>query len=220
MQFWWGCCVFCDVTIAVSMTYLVSEDVHYFMNDFTHSVYNISSRGVTQALERPIYSSRVWLALQSRQEQLQVMLFLPCLLCLYLNQRCPPALMAIVNLGLFFGFPHTNYYTVPVLIVAKLYSNTLLVVFNSRMRIMGSREERELSTSPDLTSRLAVNFQLRGPTFARLPSVYLDDSKTIGREKNVWRDASNNPDSQVSSCIQWSSDPHKLSVALTRMICI
>ncbi|KAF8236146.1 hypothetical protein L208DRAFT_1391271 [Tricholoma matsutake] len=157
--FWWGCCVFCDVTIAVSMTYLLSRRDTGFRE--THLLVTRLTR-------------------------------------LTIETGTTTALMAIVNLGLFFGFPHTNYYTVPVLIVAKLYSNTLLVVFNSRMRIMGSREERELSTSPDLTSRLAVNSQLRGPTFARLPSVYLDDSKTIGREKNVWRDASNNPDSQMS----------------------
>ncbi|KAF8062235.1 hypothetical protein FPV67DRAFT_1367335, partial [Lyophyllum atratum] len=51
------------------------------------------------------------------------------------------ALVALTYLFLFFKFPETNYYAVPVLIIAKLYCNTLLVLFNSRMRITGGREE-------------------------------------------------------------------------------
>ena len=51
--------------------------------------------------------------------------------------------MAIINLFTFFAWPwpHTNYFTTTVLAIAKLYANTLLVLFNSRMRIIGGREE-------------------------------------------------------------------------------
>lgn len=81
--------------------------------------------------------------------------------------------MAIANLILFFRFPKTNYYTVPVLVIAKLYCNTLLVLFNSRMRIVGGREE-------DL-GQAAVSLSTRGwqmPTFNHPTSVYFEDRGT------------------------------------------
>ena len=94
--------------------------------------------------------------------------------------------MAIVNLGLFFGYPHTNLYTVPVLIIAKLYSNTLLVIFNSRMRIIGGREESALATRPEsgLPLELGSGLQDHGPIFARPPSAYLNDFKIMGNTKD------------------------------------
>ncbi|GLB39817.1 hypothetical protein LshimejAT787_0703270 [Lyophyllum shimeji] len=80
------------------------------------------------------------------------------------------ALVAVINLFLFFRYPDTNYYTVPVLIIAKLYCNTLLVLFNSRMRIAGGREDAPPSTTTfDLSTRPAAI------TFSRPPSAYLQD---------------------------------------------
>jgi len=80
------------------------------------------------------------------------------------------ALVAVINLFLFFGYPDTNYYTVPVMIVAKLYCNTLLVLFNSRMRIAGGREEDlPTTTTIDLPTRSAA------VAFSRPPSTYYQD---------------------------------------------
>ncbi|EJD01895.1 uncharacterized protein FOMMEDRAFT_141125 [Fomitiporia mediterranea MF3/22] len=45
------------------------------------------------------------------------------------------ALMAIAEVACFFALPHLNYYVCLAIIRAKLYSNSLLVVFNSRLRI-------------------------------------------------------------------------------------
>jgi hypothetical protein len=78
--------------------------------------------------------------------------------------------VAIINLILFFGYPETTYYTVPVLIIAKLYCNTLLVLFNSRMRIVGGREEDAGRTTIELPTG---NWQ--GPIFTRPPSAYVED---------------------------------------------
>ncbi|KAG6829915.1 hypothetical protein H0H92_002938 [Tricholoma furcatifolium] len=79
------------------------------------------------------------------------------------------AFVAVTNLFLFFKYPHTNYYTVPVLIIAKLYCNTLLVLFNSRMKIEGGREEiNSTNTTAGITSTRRPSF-----TFSRPPSAYL-----------------------------------------------
>jgi len=51
------------------------------------------------------------------------------------------ATMATLDVILFLSFRHANYHTVPALILAKLYSNTCLAVLNSRIRILGSRDE-------------------------------------------------------------------------------
>lgn len=81
--------------------------------------------------------------------------------------------MAITNLILFFRYPHTNYYTVPVLVIAKLYCNTLLVLFNSRMRIVGGREEDPGHATVDLHTR---GWQM--PTFNHPASVYMEEHGT------------------------------------------
>lgn len=40
---------------------------------------------------------------------------------------------------LFLAFPGHTYYAVPAVITPKLYANTILVVLNSRMQILGGR---------------------------------------------------------------------------------
>lgn len=133
---WWGCCALCDVTIAVAMTYLLSQHDSGF-----------------------------------RHTQLVV----TRLIRITIETGTCTAVMAIVNLGLFFGFPRTNYYTVPVLIIAKFYCNTLLVLFNSRMRIIGSREELALEdgyTGPPSTTRSRMSTQ--GLVFSRPTSAALE----------------------------------------------
>ncbi|KAF9467680.1 hypothetical protein BDZ94DRAFT_1305301 [Collybia nuda] len=92
------------------------------------------------------------------------------------------ALVAITNLILFFRYPKTNYYTVPVLVIAKLYCNTLLVLFNSRMRITGGREDDAQQTTADFHTR---GWQL--PTFNHPNAAYIDDHRaTIIKDEPSW----------------------------------
>ncbi|KAK0226593.1 hypothetical protein IW262DRAFT_777891 [Armillaria fumosa] len=50
------------------------------------------------------------------------------------------AVVALLNLILFFGFPHQTFHGTPALIMPKLYANTVYMVLNSRIRILGGRE--------------------------------------------------------------------------------
>lgn len=52
------------------------------------------------------------------------------------------AITATVDLILFLVFPHTAYHGCVALLLSKMYSNSLLVLLNSRIRIIGSRSER------------------------------------------------------------------------------
>ncbi|KAK0459327.1 uncharacterized protein EV420DRAFT_1333741, partial [Desarmillaria tabescens] len=45
------------------------------------------------------------------------------------------AVVSLLNLILFFTFPHQTFYTTPALILPTLYVNTVYMVLNSRMRI-------------------------------------------------------------------------------------
>ncbi|KAF8876239.1 hypothetical protein BD779DRAFT_1629511, partial [Infundibulicybe gibba] len=49
------------------------------------------------------------------------------------------AMVATLEITLFLAFPGTDYHTAPALILAKLYSNSLVVTFNSRLRIVDGR---------------------------------------------------------------------------------
>jgi hypothetical protein len=50
------------------------------------------------------------------------------------------ATIALLDIILFLGFRHNNYHTTPALTIAKLYTNSLILSLNSRMRIMGARD--------------------------------------------------------------------------------
>jgi hypothetical protein len=122
--------------------------------------------------------------------------------------------MAVVNLGLFFGYLHTNYYTVPVLIIAKLYSNALLVIFNSCMHIAGGREEYSSVMTPDLDFmthlEVETGAQEQVLTSVQPQSAYLDEwerREPGGMEAIVHRSVTMSSfcigEYNVLSCCQW-----------------
>ncbi|KAF8880085.1 hypothetical protein BD779DRAFT_1550380 [Infundibulicybe gibba] len=50
------------------------------------------------------------------------------------------AAVATIDMALFLAFRNNNYHATPALILAKLYSNTLVVILNSRLRIVDGRD--------------------------------------------------------------------------------
>ncbi|KAK0191677.1 hypothetical protein F5146DRAFT_1198102 [Armillaria mellea] len=64
------------------------------------------------------------------------------------------AVVALVTGILFFVFPHRTFYGSPVSIVSKLYANTVLVVLNSRFRIMGGQDTYTSATDILITSTM------------------------------------------------------------------
>jgi hypothetical protein len=51
-----------------------------------------------------------------------------------------PAVTAVLALTLFFACEGKSYYAVPSIVLAKFYSNSLMVLFNTRIRIIGGRD--------------------------------------------------------------------------------
>ncbi|KAK0486451.1 hypothetical protein IW261DRAFT_1604591 [Armillaria novae-zelandiae] len=64
------------------------------------------------------------------------------------------AAVALLNLILFFAFPHQTFYGTPALIMTKLYANTVYMVLNSRIRIMGGRDTYTSSTDMSFTDTM------------------------------------------------------------------
>ncbi|KAJ7656107.1 hypothetical protein DFH06DRAFT_1200129 [Mycena polygramma] len=80
------------------------------------------------------------------------------------------ALFAIISLILWFGFPGQAYYTCPTSLMAKLYSNTMMVVLNARIKIAGGRG----------TYTSVVDMASTGATLGRFrasPAVHVSVSK-------------------------------------------
>lgn len=77
------------------------------------------------------------------------------------------AVVAILVLVLFLAFPADGYYICGVLVIAKLYSTSLLVLFNSRMHIVGGRNEYSCSAEiwPRISGETAewISVQRIGP---------------------------------------------------------
>ncbi|KAK0227585.1 hypothetical protein IW262DRAFT_1454726 [Armillaria fumosa] len=64
------------------------------------------------------------------------------------------AAVALATVALFFLFPHQTYYTTPALLIPKLYANTVFMVLNSRMRIMGGRDTYTSSTDTSIPTTI------------------------------------------------------------------
>ncbi|KAK0196106.1 hypothetical protein F5146DRAFT_951861 [Armillaria mellea] len=64
------------------------------------------------------------------------------------------AVVALLNLILFFALPDQSFYTAPALLMPKLYANTVYMVLNSRIRITGGRDTYTSSTDMSITTTM------------------------------------------------------------------
>ncbi|KAI0077533.1 hypothetical protein K474DRAFT_1707280 [Panus rudis PR-1116 ss-1] len=67
------------------------------------------------------------------------------------------ATFAILDLSLFLAFQSNNYHLAPSIALSKLYSNSLLVVLNVRVQIVGGRNESMMSAQSAYTSSTQVS---------------------------------------------------------------
>ncbi|PBK82217.1 hypothetical protein ARMGADRAFT_1171066 [Armillaria gallica] len=97
------------------------------------------------------------------------------------------AVVALVILILFLAFPHQAFYVTPSLVISKLYANTIYMVLNSRIRIMGGRDTYESSTDMEITTTMmrditshSTQGAQRTPVVAITKEVYSSDDE-MGR---------------------------------------
>ena len=102
---------------------------------------------------------------------------------------------ASVDIILYYAFPHNSYHSCAATILAKLYSNSLLAIFNSRIKIVGGRDWR----SSDPAGHLEVSYDTRGQPRSGLgPIVFRTDrtatttdtySHGAPSQEDAWPDA-------------------------------
>ncbi|KAK0212264.1 hypothetical protein DFS33DRAFT_1376778 [Desarmillaria ectypa] len=64
------------------------------------------------------------------------------------------AIVALLNLILFFAFPGRIFYTTPAMLMPNLYANTVYMVLNSRIRIIGGRDTYTSSTEMSIPTTI------------------------------------------------------------------
>jgi len=57
------------------------------------------------------------------------------------------AIVAVLDLALFFGYHKGSYFLTPGVILGKLYSNSMMVILNNRVEIVGGRHSLPASSN-------------------------------------------------------------------------
>ncbi|KAK0486449.1 hypothetical protein IW261DRAFT_1590725 [Armillaria novae-zelandiae] len=115
---WRGGSAFCDIIVAICMTY-------YLMRSSTH--FRRTQIIVTKLIRLTVESGAV------------------------------TAIGTILDLILFFAFRDQIYHSTLALIMTKLYANSVYMVLNSRIRIMGGRDTYTSSTDMETTPTMIMD---------------------------------------------------------------
>ncbi|KAK0486504.1 hypothetical protein IW261DRAFT_1590773 [Armillaria novae-zelandiae] len=86
------------------------------------------------------------------------------------------AVIALLGLILYFGFPDRNFHEAPALIMPKLYANTIYMVLNSRIKIKGGQSTYTSSTDIDITTAMMTDITSHPSRGAQ---------GTVGMQENV-----------------------------------
>jgi hypothetical protein len=110
---------------------------------------------------------------------------------------------ASADIILYYAIPDKAYHACPATILAKLYSNSMLAIFNSRIRIVGGRD---WSSDSNIIS-MDTHGELRGDHSTGGPIVFSRTTRTgtssfggaIHVEQEVWTDGDG---SDIQVCCQ------------------
>ncbi|KAK0460328.1 hypothetical protein IW261DRAFT_1349853 [Armillaria novae-zelandiae] len=78
------------------------------------------------------------------------------------------SIVALLTVVLFFAFPHEIFYATPALVISKLYANTIYMVLNSRIRIIGGRDIYISSTDMEITTTMVRDITSHSTQAAKL----------------------------------------------------
>ncbi|GJE96365.1 hypothetical protein PsYK624_125600 [Phanerochaete sordida] len=121
------------VGVRLSMVQTVDDFVHFA--PWSSAIWS----GGSALCDTLIATCTTWLLLHADVQFPATKAMISRLIRIVVETGTLTATVAIANLVLFFAFPRAGYYSCGVLVIAKLYSTSLLVLLNSRMRIAGAR---------------------------------------------------------------------------------
>ncbi|SJK98192.1 uncharacterized protein ARMOST_01453 [Armillaria ostoyae] len=98
------------------------------------------------------------------------------------------AVVALLTLILFFAFPGETFYGTPAFIMPKLYANTIYMVLNSRVRIMGGRDTYTSSTDMGFTTGVIKDMTSQSPEGAHSTDGMQGQVSVVAITKEVFSD--------------------------------
>ncbi|KAL0571030.1 hypothetical protein V5O48_010927 [Marasmius crinis-equi] len=138
-MFWFGGGVACDVVIAVAMTWAVS----------LFPLFNTCRKFLTTQIDIKLLKYR-----RRFQESGDLV---GRLIRLTMETGSLTATVALIDLIVYFAFPNDPFHTTPALALAKLYSNSLMVVLNSRPGARSHQHANETITGVESRRSSAVH---------------------------------------------------------------
>ncbi|KAK7444359.1 hypothetical protein VKT23_015374 [Stygiomarasmius scandens] len=89
-------------------------------------------------------------------------------------------MLATLDFILYIVFPDQTFYTTVVWIIPKMYANTILVILNSRVQVVGGRDEENYGTIINSTSIPRSNLLFEhGPTTVQTTQLTQDVSTSV-----------------------------------------
>ncbi|CAL1711880.1 unnamed protein product [Somion occarium] len=102
------------------------------------------------------------------------------------------AILAVIDLALFLAYQHNNYHLAPSIALSKLYSNSLLVVFNARVRLVGGRNSEDTTLSGSVAERYLSDFaaaeRTSGTNLTRPIAVAISQNRTTSVQIDLSRE--------------------------------
>ncbi|KAK0461517.1 hypothetical protein IW261DRAFT_1631432 [Armillaria novae-zelandiae] len=134
-------------------------------------VYSFQAGDITQLGNQKIFIT--FRLMRSNTGFCRTQMLITKLICLTIEMGSVTAIVALLTFILFYAFPHDTFYGVPAVMMTKLYANTLYVMLNSRIRIMGRWDTYTSIHSPPHASSQVVNLK-RQAKLSMLPTLPLD----------------------------------------------
>ncbi|KAJ8487633.1 hypothetical protein ONZ45_g14258 [Pleurotus djamor] len=122
--------------------------------------------GGTALCDVIIAASMIYFLSKSRTGFRQTNVLLTKLVRIVIETGLTCATFAVLDLILFLAFQETNYHLAPSVALSKLYSNSLLVVLNARVRMVNGRETRAATQDMTLSSTLPTSNTTLGKSSA------------------------------------------------------
>ncbi|SJK98173.1 uncharacterized protein ARMOST_01434 [Armillaria ostoyae] len=108
------------------------------------------------------------------------------------------AVVALVTIILFLAFPHQAFYGTPALIISKMYANTIYMVLNSRIRIMGGRDTYTSSTDMEITTTMMRDITSHSTQGAQRTPVVAITKEVFSSDDEMGRMSEKPQDSDMS----------------------
>ncbi|KAK0474412.1 hypothetical protein IW261DRAFT_1595938 [Armillaria novae-zelandiae] len=149
-------CVSLTSSVAAIITgaYAFQEDSVTKLNDRKISIAIGIAGGASALCDIIIAVCMTYYLMRSNTNFRRTRILVSNLIRLIIETGTMTAVIVVINLILFFVFPHQTFYGATSILIPKLYANATLMVLNSRIRIVGGRDTYTSSADMSITTTM------------------------------------------------------------------